>query len=119
MRAPTQIQREHGTHPRRFARVLTVFVGAVFTAACGAARLMPAEPRGALRIVASPSDARVEIDETRLGVAGMFEEQGVLLRPGEHRLILRAEGFFPEYRIVEIKANEALVLKVELREVPP
>ncbi len=53
-----------------------------------------------------------------MGPIHMFESKGLLLRPGEHRIIVRAEGYFSEYRIVEIKDGMVVVLEVELRPVP-
>jgi hypothetical protein len=72
-----------------------------------------------LRIQGNPKEAHLEVDEVQLGPIQMFEKQGVLLRPGRHQVIVRGAGYFPEYRIVEIKENEVLVLKIELRPVPP
>jgi hypothetical protein len=97
----------------------TVFVLiAFFIASCGGALKVDTGPRGSFRIEGNPKDANVEIDDVHLGPTNMFEKQGVLLRPGEHRIIVRAEGYFPEYRIVPIKDGEVFVLKIDLRPIP-
>jgi len=87
--------------------------------ACGAAQ-RPADvgPRGTLRFEVEPGAATVEVDEQRLGPASMFEDKGLLLKPGQHRVILRADGFFTEYRLVDITEDQVTVLQLDLRPVP-
>ncbi len=87
-------------------------------ASCGGAQKVDTGPRGTLRFEGSPADASIEVDETRLGPLHMFRERGLLLRPGPHRVIVRAPNHFPEYRIVEIEENKTVVLKIELRPIP-
>ncbi len=48
----------------------------------------------------------------------MFEKRGLLLKPGTHNVIIRADGFFPAYHLVEIEDGQAVVLDVELRPEP-
>ena len=60
----------------------------------------------------------MSIDETHLGPIGMFEEKGVKLRPGTHRIVVEKEGYFPEYRLVEVAKNTLTTLEIELREIP-
>jgi hypothetical protein len=86
---------------------------------CGAAhRPDDPGPRGTLRFKIEPGEALVEVDEVRLGPASMFEQQGLLLKPGEHRVTLKLEHHFTEYRIVEIVEGEVLLLEATLRPVP-
>jgi hypothetical protein len=87
-------------------------------AACGETQTAKSDPRGVLRFSGQPKDALVEIDEVHLGPIHMFEKKGLLLRPGIHRIIVRAEGYFPEYRRVEIIDGKLIVLKITLRPVP-
>jgi hypothetical protein len=96
-----------------------VLVLALSATACGAGQ-QPADvgPRGTLRIDGEPATAIVEVDEKRLGPVGMFSEKGLLLKPGQHRVIIRAEGYFPAYELVEIAEDQVTVLEVELRPVP-
>ncbi len=88
------------------------------TIGCGGTQRLDPGPRGTLRFKGEPRDALIEVDETHLGPIHMFEKQGLLLRPGKHNLILRAEGYFPEYRIVELNDGQVLVIEVELRPEP-
>lgn len=92
---------------------------AFLATACGAGQ-RPADvgPRGTLRFEVQPAAAIVEVDEQRVGPAEMFQARGLLLKPGRHRVILRAEGYFTEYRLVEITEDQVTVLELELRPVP-
>ncbi len=85
---------------------------------CGGAQTVDPGPRGTMRFACEPADAVLEVDETRLGPVGMFAERGLLLSPGTHRVVLRAEGRFPEFRLVEIADGELLVVEIALRPVP-
>ena len=96
------------------ATVLFLFA----TISCGGAQKFGAGPRGTLRFKGEPRDALIEVDETHLGPVHMFEKQGILLKPGKHNIILRAEGYFPEYRIVELTDGQVLVIEVQLRPEP-
>ncbi|MCP4677955.1 MAG: PEGA domain-containing protein [Deltaproteobacteria bacterium] len=88
------------------------------TLGCGGPQKFDPGPRGTLRFKGEPRDALIEVDETHLGPIHMFEKHGLLLKPGKHNIILRAEGYFPEYRIVELKDGQVLVIEVELRPEP-
>ena len=105
---------------RRFRRSLAAALAlAGVVGACGGGqRPVDPGPRGTLRFKVDPGDALVEVDEVRLGPAEMFEEHGLLLKPGAHRVILKLEGFFTEYRVVEIVEGEVLLLEASLRPVP-
>lgn len=92
---------------------------ALLLAACGAGqRPTDVGPRGTLRFEVEPAGAIVEVDEQRVGPAEMFQAKGLLLKPGQHRVILRAEGYFTEYRLIEIAEDQVTVLELELRPVP-
>jgi len=104
--------------PRAAGAALALATAAIL-ASCGAHR--PAAdpgPRGTLRFACTPDDAAVEVDETVLGPAAMFSERGLLLKPGIHRVVLRAGDHFPEYLQVEISEGEVEVIEVSLRPVP-
>jgi hypothetical protein len=85
---------------------------------CGSVQKFDPGPRGTLRIQGKPGDATLEVDETHLGQVDMFEKKGLLLRPGPHRVVIKADGYFPEYKIVEIERDKILVLKTALRPIP-
>ena len=105
-----------------FPAAVLVLCAAIFVAGLGGCgggqRPVDPGPRGTLRFDVEPGAALVEVDEVRLGPAEMFTEQGLLLKPGQHRVTLRLESYFTEYRIIEIVENEVLVLEVSLRRVP-
>jgi hypothetical protein len=85
---------------------------------CGAAHLKTDGPRGTVRFKGEPGDAHLFIDETSLGPVAMFEESGVKLRPGTHRILLEKAGYFPEYRLVEVVDGTLTMVEIELREIP-
>jgi len=93
-------------------------VAAVVLTACGARMPDGADPRGTLRFHCNRTDAILEVDETRLGPIGMFEETGILLRPGSHRIAVRKDGWFTEFRLVEVTADAVQIVSVELRAIP-
>jgi len=98
--------------------VIALAFAALLTSCGGSQRPTDVGPRGTLRFEVAPGEAVVEVDEKRLGPASMFEEKGLLLKPGQHRVILRADGFFTEYQLVEITEDQVTVLELELRPVP-
>jgi hypothetical protein len=103
----------------RWLLVWAVLAFAGVLGGCGGGqRPIDPGPRGTLRFQIEPGDALVEVDEVRLGPADMFTEQGLLLKPGEHRVVLKLEHYFPEYRVIEIVEGEVLVLEATLRQVP-
>ena len=101
--------------PNRF---LLAILLSLFLAACATKAPVQPGPRGTLRLHGHPADAHVEIDEVTLVPIHMFKEKGLLLRPGTHRLVVRAEDYFPEYRLVEIADGQLLVLEIALRPMP-
>jgi hypothetical protein len=106
---------------RALPLVVLLVLATACCAACGGAQrsgVVDPGPRGTLRFQGSPAEASVEVDEDRVGPLRMFTTHGLLLRPGQHRVVVRAEGYFPEYRLVEIKESEVTVLAVDLRAVP-
>ena len=86
--------------------------------ACGARKAHDPGPRGTLRFKGTPKGAVVEVDEIRLGPLEMFVEQGLLLRPGTHRVVVSHEGYFTEYKLVKIEKDQLEILEVELRPLP-
>ena len=86
--------------------------------ACGGAQRKPAEPRGTVRFAVVPPAAIVEVDELRLGPASMLAERGVLLKVGQHRVVVTLENHFPEYRLVDVRADEVATVELELTPTP-
>jgi len=91
---------------------------ALFAPGCGGAQKRPAEPRGTLRFAVAPKDALVEVDETRLGPASMLAKSGLLLKVGQHRVVVTREDYFTEHRLVEIAEGEVATLSLALTPVP-
>lgn len=90
----------------------------IFSSGCAGAQNPGRSARGTLRFRGEPQEASLSIDETRLGPISMFEQKGVLLLPGEHRIVVQSPGYFPEYRLVTVEANDTQVVEFTLRRIP-
>ncbi len=108
----------HMTSVKKMMPFWGIALTTALLAGCGGAQTVKPDPRGTLRFKGDPKDAHIEVDEVHLGPVSMFEQKGLLLRPGEHRVIVRAEGYFPEYRLVIVEENKLEVLKITLRPMP-
>lgn len=102
----------------RRARIAAWCLAAGLLPACAGAKVADPGPRGTVRFACRPTEAVLEVDETRLGPVGMFAERGLLLPPGTHRVVLRARDHFPEFRLIEVVEGELLLVEVALRPVP-
>ena len=91
-------------------------VSILFVLACGPAR----EPKTvSLRMVGSPPNASVTVDDQFVGSLAIVQARGVALPPGQHRVSVEAAGFFPFDQIVEAKEGDApMRLDVKLTPVP-
>jgi len=98
-------------------KALWVFLLTAALFGCGAAQ-RPEEPRGTVRFKGEPKDAELTVNETHLGPIGMFEESGVRLRPGKQRVEVSKEGYFTEYRLVDVTADGLVEMEIHLREIP-
>ena len=75
-------------------------------------------PRGTLRFECDQPDARLEVDEKHIGPIGMLASQGILVRPGRHRIVVRKPGFFDAHMLVDVTADTVQTIKVQLRPIP-
>lgn len=81
--------------------VLTLLATVVASSACGPAK----EPKTvSMRMVGSPPNATVTIDDIFVGRLDLVAARGVALPVGQHRVSVEAPGFIPWDKIVE--ANE-------------
>jgi hypothetical protein len=82
--------------------------------ACGPAKA----PRTvSLRMVGSPPNASVTIDDRFVGTLDVVVARGVALPPGRHQVTVEAPGFFPFDTLVEAKEGAAPI-RLEARLVP-
>jgi len=95
-----------------------IVVALLFSACGGTQKSFDPGPRGTIRFKGDPPDANLEIDETRLGTIDMFKKNGVFLRPGDHRIVVKKEGFFPEYRIIKVIKDQVKLIEIKLRPIP-
>ena len=88
----------------------------LFVCACGAPGSGAKAPTS-LHMTGSPADARVVVDDQIVGTLDMVQARGVAMPPGNHRVSVEREGFFPFDTIVEAKEGEKVV-HVEAKLVP-
>jgi hypothetical protein len=95
---------------------MTRFALFAFVVACGAPG-NGASKTISLRMTGTPVDARVTVDDQIVGTLDMVQARGVAMPPGQHRVSVEHEGYFPFDTIVDAKEGEK-VLRVEAKLVP-
>lgn len=71
-----------------------------------------------LLVECSVPSASVYVDEAFAGRAAELGQSGARVVHGTLRVEIRADGYFPAYRDVTVRAGERARLQVELRAVP-
>ncbi len=72
-----------------------------------------------MRMVGSPPNASVTIDDQFVGTLEIVSARGVAVPPGQHRVTVEAAGYLPWDKIIEAKEGGApLRLDVRLTPVP-
>ncbi len=74
------------------------FFGALLTVGVGCAGPKPI----VVPIAGSPDDALVTVNDTYRGKLGRLEQSGLPLLPGEHRVSIEANGYFPHDQLIEL-----------------
>ena len=101
--------------------LLMSFAGALivgaFLSSCGA-RSVPPAPRGSLQLQVTPPEARVYLDDRRVGSGRTLQTRPLRLRVGRHLLSVRSPGFFPHDAQVRIVADEPTELHIDLVAIP-
>ncbi len=97
-------------------RALTVAAVGTMLAGCPAAR----QPKTiSLRMVGSPPEASVTVDDIFVGRLETVAARGVALPLGPHRVSVEAAGYLPWDRVVDAReAAGPLRLDVRLRPIP-
>ena len=70
-----------------------------------------------LRMRGSVPDAQVTIDDMSIGPLGYVVARGVALPPGQHRITVEHDGYFPWDKLVEA-SDQPIVLEVVLVPLP-
>ena len=65
----------------------------------------------------SPPDARVTVDDQLVGTLDVVAVRGVAMPPGQHRISVERQGYFPFDTLVEAKEGKGPV-KLEAKLVP-
>lgn len=72
-----------------------------------------------LKMGGAPRDARVSVDDQKLGALAFVAEHGVALPPGRHRVTVEKPGYFPFDKLVIVEEGDPPVtLSVTLEKVP-
>jgi hypothetical protein len=95
---------------------VAALAAAAATAACGP----PKHPKTVfLRMVGSPPNASVTIDDIFVGRLDTVSARGVALPVGPHRISVEAPGYLPWDKVVAAEEGEGPIrLEVRLVEVP-
>lgn len=84
-------------------------------AACAAKA--PSTVTISLRLTGGPADARVTVDDQLVGTLDVVAVRGVAMPPGQHRISVERQGYFPFDALVEAKEGQGPV-KLEANLVP-
>jgi hypothetical protein len=71
---------------------------------------------GRVVLTGLPTVARVRVDDRPVGRGEL--ESGLLLRPGLHRVEVRADGYHPFLEEVRVESSQQLSLGVDLVPIP-
>jgi len=78
-----------------------------------------APPTTSLRVSGAPPDARVTVDDQKLGALAFVAEHGVALPPGKHRITVEKPGYFPfDKLVVAEEGDPPIQLTVTLDKIP-
>ena len=84
-----------------------------------ACQVNPPPRTTSLRMNGTPPDARVSVDDQKLGALAFVAEHGVALPPGRHRVTVEKPGYFPYDEIVNVEEGDPPVsLAVTLAKIP-
>jgi len=90
---------------------------ALLASGCPGTPKEPSKPTGGLRLDVDPPEARVWVNDKLFGTASTWEGRVILLGPGTKRLKLAADGYYTEYREIEV-VDEVVLVEVSLTPVP-
>ena len=71
-----------------------------------------------LRMVGSPANATVTIDDIFVGRLETVQARGVALPVGTHHLTVEAPGFFPIDKVIEAREGQPIRVETRLVAVP-
>lgn len=89
----------------------------VLSAIVGCAAHAPEAASISLRLTGGPPDARVTVDDQLVGTLDVVAVRGVAMPPGEHRISVERQGYFPYDVLVVAKEGQGPV-KIEATLVP-
>ncbi len=87
------------------------------SAACAPPAASPNAGTVPLRIVGTPREATVTIDDQRVGSLALVAARGIRVNPGRHRITVEAAGYLPFDLAVEAR-DRVVTVPVSLVPVP-
>jgi hypothetical protein len=90
------------------AAVLLVFAAAV--AGCATTGLYGA---ASFRVDSNVPDATVWVDDTLVGTVAQWSKPGRFIRPGFHRVEVRAPGYYSHFAEVDLKEGGGATVKAD------
>lgn len=94
-------------------------VGVLAFALCACHGAKSTGPRSKLTLSGTPPEAAVLIDEQPIGTLAMVQKLGVALPPGQHRLTVQADGYFPADLLVDVDAHGGVIRRsIQLTALP-
>lgn len=76
-------------------------------------------PHSKLVLDGAPVAAAVLVDEQPVGSLAVVRERGIALPPGQHRLTVQADGYFPADLLIEVDKSGGVIKRtVRLVAVP-
>ncbi len=97
--------------------VRSLLVGAIAAALIGCAAKAPSTVTISLRLSGGPPDARVTVDDQMVGTLDVVAVRGVAMPPGQHRVSVERQGYFPFDALVDAKEGQGPI-KLEANLVP-
>jgi PEGA domain len=94
-----------------------VALGVLVASAACAPAAAPSADTVPLRIVGTPADATVTIDDQRVGSLALVAARGIRVLPGRHRITVEAMGYLPFDLAIEAR-NRVVTVPVSLVPVP-
>lgn len=102
--------------PGPLGAVAGVAFAVAFAAGCGPAR--SPQRHASLRVVGTPPNASVVVDDVYVGTLELVAAHGVAVPPGVHRVSVEAPGYFPADHLVDAQPSRPARLEVALEKEP-
>ncbi len=87
-------------------------------ASCASAPTTKKTPAGSLKLDVEPAEALVYLNDSLIGRAADLKRAIIPVSSAEARVQVSADGYFSEYRLIQVGPAELAVAQVKLHRVP-